>query len=99
MIDRDDVPASQVIVERLFCPPTRGHAAGFADHEPFNPWPAGFWIFAVDSVIPNQRIRHTDELSGIRRIGEHFLITSHGSVKDHLATGFALGRPRSEERR
>jgi hypothetical protein len=38
----------------------------------------------VHSVVADQRIRHGDDLSPIRGIGEHFLVTGHRSVETNL---------------
>ena len=47
--------------------------------------PSAFLIEFVRSIIPNQRIRHRHDLTAIGRIGQHFLIAGHGSVKANLA--------------
>ena len=49
-------------------------------------------VFAVDAVVADQRIGHADDLPGVGRIGEHFLITGHRRVEDHLA-GASPSRP------
>src|SRR5262249_2246327 len=38
--------------------------------------------------VANLRIGHADELALVRRIGQHFLVSGHGSVEHHLAGGF-----------
>ena len=38
-----------------------------------------------DAVVADQRIGERQDLSGVRRIGERFLIAGHAGVKDGLA--------------
>ncbi len=46
---------------------------------------ARFGIFLIDAVVAYERIGHGDDLSLVRRIGEHFLIAGHAGVEDDFA--------------
>jgi len=92
---RGDVPTFQISVERFLRAPVRSHAACFAHNKTFNPGTVRFLVFTGNTIVPDQRIRHANDLSGVGRVGQYFLVTRHGSIEDHLATRFALSRPRA----
>ena len=48
-------------------------------------------FFFVGADIANMRECEGDDLAGIRRIGEDFLIAGHGSVEAHLTGCMAAG--------
>ncbi len=48
---------------------------------------AGLDIFAVYSGIADMRIGERDNLFGIGRVGENFLVAGHGGVENHLTHG------------
>jgi len=48
---------------------------------------AGFGIFRIRADVTNMGIRQSDELFGIRGIGEDLLVTGHGGIEDHFANG------------
>src|SRR4029453_1284718 len=93
--DRNDLPSFQVISQTFLGAPVRGYTAGLAHHETFNPRARRLRILLINSVVADQRISHADNLTGIRRVCEHFLIASHGSVEDHFSTHFTCCSPRT----
>src|SRR5687768_9570116 len=46
---------------------------------------AALLIEGIRAVIADERIRHGDDLAAVRRIGQHFLVTGHRSVKTNFA--------------
>ena len=50
-----------------------------------------FLIFEVDSVIPDLRRGHHQNLAGVTGIGEGLLIATHGRIEDDFATGRCVG--------
>jgi len=46
-----------------------------------------FMISPVDAVIPDVGSREDDDLPGVTRIGQYFLIPGHPGMEDDLATG------------
>ena len=57
---------------------------------PVRPGPARLHVILTDAVITDQRIRHADSLSGIRRIRQHFQISSHRRVEHDLTDDLLL---------
>ena len=51
---------------------------------------SAFLVELVDAVIADQRIGHRDDLTAIRRIGQHLLITGHRGVETNFADLRAL---------
>src|SRR6185503_13084617 len=93
--NRHDIPAPQVGIEGLLGAPTRSHPARLAYNKTFNPRPRRLFILTVDTVVADQRIGHADDLSGVGRIGQHFLVTSHRGIEDHFAGALAFRSPRA----
>ena len=50
--------------------------------------PRGFGVFGVDAVVADERVGHADHLAILGGIGQNFLISGHGGVKDDFARGF-----------
>ena len=48
----------------------------------------GFHVLVVYSGITDVGVRQSDDLTGVGRIGQDFLVTGHGGVENHLAAGF-----------
>src|SRR6267378_6534897 len=92
-INRDNVPTSQISIERFLRTPTGSHAARFAHRETLYPGPIRFFVFAVDAVVANQWVGHANDLAGVRRIREYFLVASHRSVEDHFTHTLAFRGP------
>ena len=48
----------------------------------------GLVEFRIHAVVPDQGIRHGHNLTGIRRIGQYFLVTGHPGIEHHFAVAF-----------
>ena len=48
-------------------------------------------IFEGDPVVADFRRRHDEDLTRVGRIGEGFLIPTHGGIENHLAASRSLG--------
>src|SRR5215471_8613811 len=51
----------------------------------------GLVVFRIGAVISDFRSGQNNNLSGIGRVGENFLVTSDGSIKNDFAVAFAFG--------
>ena len=51
---------------------------------------ARFDVFGIDAGVADQRIRHGDDLTGVGRVGQDFLIARHRGIENDFANGFAL---------
>ncbi len=58
-----------------------------AHHQPGGHHPVGFEVFVVDADVADVRIGERDDLPGITRVGENFLIARHRGVEHHLTDG------------
>ena len=45
----------------------------------------------VNTVVADERVRGENDLAGIRRVGEHLLVTGHRRVEDDLTEGLSPG--------
>src|SRR4029434_6816114 len=52
--------------------------------------PAGFDVFGIDAGIPDHRVSHRHNLSGVRRVRQDLLISAHRGVENDFADSFAL---------
>ena len=84
-------PSPQIIIERFFGAPITRSFTQLFDNETADMRLATFLVGRVRSVISDQRVSHGHDLSTIRWIGQHFLITRHGSVETNL-TDTCAGR-------
>jgi hypothetical protein len=71
--------------------PVRAHAREFAYDQALDPRARGFVVFLVGPVISDFRIRQDDNLPLVVWIGENFLVSSDGSIKNDFAVAFAFG--------
>ena len=56
-----------------------------AHHQPLDVRPRGFVVLAAGAVVADLRIGEDDDLPGIGRIGEHFLVAGERGIEDHFA--------------
>src|SRR5204863_5220770 len=52
---------------------------------------AALGIGRVDAVVADLGIRHRDDLSAVRRIGQDFLVTGHARIEYDFAVDLAVG--------
>src|SRR2546427_12764504 len=57
--------------------------------------PRGLHVLAIHPVVPDVGIGHRDDLAGVGRIGEDFLVTAEGGVEND----FAFGLPEPSKRK
>src|ERR1035438_1717046 len=65
--------------------PIAGDAGKLAHHQTLDVRARGFAVRGVGPVIPDLRIGQNDDLPGIGRIGEYFLVAGDGGIEDDLA--------------
>ncbi len=86
------VPFSlQVLIQRLLVTPVAGDQRQVANDQAGGPHAVGFGVFRRGAGVADMRVGQGDDLLGIGRIGEDFLIAGHGSVEHHLTNGMAIG--------
>ena len=83
----------QVVVKALLAPPVAGRGQ-VADYESGQKKGAAFHVRAIDSVISDLRGGEGDELPGVGRVGEDFLIAAHAGVEHDLAERIFRGAKR-----
>src|ERR1700680_2704703 len=81
----------QVFLGHLLRAPVRAHARELKHDQPFDPRTRGFVIFLVGAIVADFGIGQDNDLPGVGRIGENFLVTSDGSIKNDFAVAFAFG--------
>ena len=97
--ERYDVPAFEIRFETLFSAPVGSDTACFTNDKPFDPRACRFGVALVDAVVADEWIRHADDLAGVGRIGENFLVTRHRGIEDNFAADFTLSGPRPATKR
>src|SRR5581483_4412507 len=62
-----------------------------AHDQAFDPRARSLVIVLVSAVISDFWIRQNDDLSGVGRVSENFLVSGNGSIKNDFAVAFAFG--------
>src|SRR5262245_39250861 len=75
----------QVLVETERGAVVAGVAGEFPNDKAFDVGAARLSIFGRDAVVADVRVGHRDDLTLVRRVGEHLLVASHAGVEHHLA--------------
>src|SRR5262249_11013748 len=83
--DDGDVVFGQESIGFFIAAPVAGQRRELAHYEPFDIRFRRFVIVTAGAVIPDLRICQNDNLAGIRRIGEYFLVAGEGRVENDLA--------------
>src|ERR1700676_1836209 len=65
--------------------PVRGDLRKLADDERFDIGTGGFFVVEICANVADVRIRQTDDLAGIARVGENFLITGEAGIENDFA--------------
>ena len=89
-----DLPGSQIIFERDFRTPAARNFAQFLDDKSAHVRFTAFLIERICAVVSDQRVSHRHDLTAIRRIGQHLLVTGHRGVETNFADPRALARQR-----
>jgi hypothetical protein len=93
-LNAGDVPFLEPRAEILSATPVTGHRAKLLDNKAAHMRTLTFEVERIHAVVPDLRVGHRDNLTAIRRIGEHLLIAGHGSVKTNFAGVRGFGAKR-----
>ena len=88
--NRDDVVGDEIVAERARRAPVAGDRRLLAHDEAGNLRHGRFDVVGRHAVVADLRRGHRDDLSGVRRIGQHFLIAGHARVEHDFAARDAL---------
>ena len=80
----------QILVSHLLRAPVGAHARKFAHDQPFDIRPGSLVVFRIGAVIPDFRIGQDNDLAGVRRVGENFLVAGDGSIENNFAVTFCF---------
>ena len=83
--DGDHVAAVEELRQRLGGAPVRVQQRQVADHEPGGMDRVRLEVVRVGPGIADVGIGERDDLAGIGRVGQDFLVARHGGVEHHLA--------------
>jgi hypothetical protein len=78
---RNFVPL-QICLRSFFRAPVRRETGKLAHNQPFNIRTRSFFVVRVRANISDVRVGEADNLSGITRIGENFLISGEAGVEN-----------------
>ncbi|MNY06805.1 hypothetical protein D3C86_1395780 [compost metagenome] len=79
----------EVVGERVFLAEARGQNRQILDDQAGGMDFRGFDVLTIHPDIADMRIRQRDDLPGIARVGEDFLVTGDSGVEHHFADGMA----------
>src|SRR5579864_3131526 len=80
----------EIFFRDLLRTPVGTDARKLAHNQALDVRPGGFVIFWVRAVVADFRISEDDDLAGVGRIGENFLIAGDGSIKNYFPVTFAF---------
>ena len=75
----------EVLLSRFGGTVVRSERREFADDQPFDVRLAGFFVVAIGADVSDVRVREADDLPGIARVCENFLITGETGVENDFA--------------
>ena len=87
----DDAAPLEEFLQRIGRAPVARHLRQIAHHEAGGIDLAGFHVFRRRADVADVRIGESDDLAGIGRVGENFLITGHRGVEHHFSGRVAIG--------
>ncbi len=93
--DPDDAVRTQVRRQVALHAEVRRALRHVADDQPRGKHACGFLVVVVDTGVADMRVRQRDDLSGIGRVGQDFLVPGNGRVEHHFAQRFAGGADRA----
>jgi hypothetical protein len=65
--------------------PVAGQGRELSDHQPFDVRAQAFVIVAAGPIVADLRVGQDDDLAGVRRICEYFLIAGERGIEDDFA--------------
>ncbi|MBA7592146.1 hypothetical protein ES708_34323 [subsurface metagenome] len=77
-------------MKRLSAKIVTGYRAFLSDDKAVDPDFSRFKVLLVYAVVADKGIGGHQNLAGIGRVGEHFLVAYHAGVEDDLAVGVGL---------
>jgi hypothetical protein len=77
--------ALQILLRRLTRAPVRCQGRKFADNQPFDVGFPRFLIVAIGADVADVGIREANNLTGVARIGENFLVAREAGIKNDFA--------------
>ena len=80
--DHRNVEALEIFVGSLLRAPVRTDWRELANNQSFNVGSNSFVVFRIGAVIADLRVGEYYDLSGVRRIGEDFLVSSERGIKN-----------------
>ncbi len=83
--DTAKAETAQHVVERRLRPVIARSARHLAHDHAATEWSDRLAVEFVGAVVADVRIGEGDDLAGVARVGDHFLITRHDGVEHHLA--------------
>ncbi len=89
--DANDVVGLEVIGEGLLIAEIGGKYRKVPDDQSLSVDLTGLFIFAVGAGVAYMGVSEGDYLTGIRGIGEDFLIARHRRIENHFTNGTSLG--------
>ncbi len=89
-LDGNDIESPEPSSQAFRCTEVAVHFAVFTDDNARDLWPCGLHIIEIDAVVPDHRIRHGHNLSGVGRVGEDFLVARETGIEDDLPCEFAF---------
>ena len=89
--DRHRIAPLEEVAERLRRTPARMQRRQIADHETGSVDASGFHVLRRGAVVANMGIRQGHDLTGVRRVGQDFLIAGHGRVEHDFTDRLAIG--------
>lgn len=82
--------ALQIRLRRFLGAPVRREARKLAHHERFNVGTRSFFVVGIRADISNMRVGETDDLPGVTRIGENFLVSGEAGVENSFSAAAGL---------
>ena len=89
--DAEDARVAQIGRQVLGAAPVADQTRQVADHQSGGKNAPGFDVFRIDAGIADVRVSQGNDLAGIRRVGQDFLVPGHRGVENDFADA-ALGR-------
>ena len=93
--DADHVVALEVLGEGFLAAEIGGQQRQIPNDEALGMYAGGFFVFVVGAGIADMGIGEGHDLTGIRGVGQDFLIPRHRRIEDHFPNGTAFGADRN----
>jgi hypothetical protein len=81
-----NVIALEIGLRGFFGTPIGSDARKFPDKQRLDVGSRGFFVIGIRANVSNVRVGETNDLSGVTRVGENFLITGEAGIENDFAT-------------